>query len=80
MGLAASVTMLLVARLIDGISGANIGAAQAYLADISPENRAKAMGLWRGLRPGIRFWSSSWRMGERHLQLCGPCSSRGLSS
>jgi DHA1 family tetracycline resistance protein-like MFS transporter len=46
MGLATSVTMLLVARLIDGISGANIGAAQAYLADISaPENRAKAMGL-----------------------------------
>jgi MFS transporter, DHA1 family, tetracycline resistance protein len=46
MGLAASVLMLFVARLIDGISGANIGAAQAYLADISaPENRAKAMGL-----------------------------------
>ena len=46
MGLATSVTMLFVARLIDGISGANIGAAQAYLADISaPENRARAMGL-----------------------------------
>ena len=46
MGLATSVAMLFVARLIDGISGANIGAAQAYLADISaPENRARAMGL-----------------------------------
>ncbi len=46
MGLASSVMMLFVARLIDGISGANIGAAQAYLADISaPEDRAKAMGL-----------------------------------
>ena len=46
MGLANSVAMLFVARLIDGISGANIGAAQAYLADISsPENRARAMGL-----------------------------------
>jgi DHA1 family tetracycline resistance protein-like MFS transporter len=46
MGLAHSVLMLFVARLIDGISGANISAAQAYLADIStPENRAKAMGL-----------------------------------
>jgi DHA1 family tetracycline resistance protein-like MFS transporter len=46
MGLATSVMMLFVARLIDGICGANIGAAQAYLADISaPENRAKAMGL-----------------------------------
>jgi DHA1 family tetracycline resistance protein-like MFS transporter len=46
MGFANSVSMLFVARLIDGISGANISAAQAYLADIStPENRAKAMGL-----------------------------------
>ncbi len=46
MGMAHTVLMLFVARLIDGISGANIGAAQAYLADIStPENRAKAMGL-----------------------------------
>ena len=46
MGLANSVAMLFVARLIDGISGANIGVAQAYLADISaPENRARAMGL-----------------------------------
>ncbi|HEY5740991.1 MAG TPA: MFS transporter [Terrimicrobiaceae bacterium] len=46
MGMATSVFMLFVARLIDGICGANISAAQAYLADISaPENRAKAMGL-----------------------------------
>lgn len=46
MGFAGSVAMLMVARLIDGISGANISAAQAYLADISSaENRARAMGL-----------------------------------
>ncbi|MGA9576989.1 MAG: MFS transporter [Terrimicrobiaceae bacterium] len=46
MGFANSVLMLFVARLIDGIAGANISAAQAYLADIStPENRARAMGL-----------------------------------
>jgi multidrug resistance protein len=46
MGLAGSVLMLFVARLIDGIAGANIGTAQAYLADISsPETRARAMGL-----------------------------------
>jgi multidrug resistance protein len=46
MGLAQTVTALFVARLIAGISGANISAAQAYLADISPpEQRAKAMGL-----------------------------------
>ena len=46
MGFAGSIAMLFVARLIDGIAGANISAAQAYLADISPpENRAQAMGL-----------------------------------
>lgn len=46
MGLAQSVLALFVARLIAGISGANISAAQAYLADISPpEQRARAMGL-----------------------------------
>ena len=46
MGLAGSVLMLMVGRLIDGIAGANISAAQAYLADISSaENRARAMGL-----------------------------------
>jgi DHA1 family tetracycline resistance protein-like MFS transporter len=46
MGLATSLLMLFLARLLDGISGANISVAQAYLADISPpENRAKAMGL-----------------------------------
>ncbi|MEX1118568.1 MAG: MFS transporter [Terrimicrobiaceae bacterium] len=46
MGLAGSVFFLMLARVIAGVSGANIGVAQAYLADISsPENRAKAMGL-----------------------------------
>lgn len=46
MGFAGALWMLFVARLIDGIAGANISAAQAYMADISSaENRAKAMGL-----------------------------------
>ncbi len=46
MGLAGSVALLVLARLVAGVAGANIGVAQAYLADISsPENRAKAMGL-----------------------------------
>ncbi len=46
MGLAQTVFVLFLARLISGVAGANISAAQAYLADIStPENRAKAMGL-----------------------------------
>lgn len=46
MGFATTLGVLFAARILNGISGANIGAAQAYLADIStPENRAKAMGL-----------------------------------
>ena len=46
MGWANTLFILFVARLIDGISGGNIGTAQAYIADISaPEERSKRMGL-----------------------------------
>jgi MFS transporter, DHA1 family, tetracycline resistance protein len=46
MGFAGSLAVLFFARLLAGVAGANIGVAQAYLADISaPENRARAMGL-----------------------------------
>ncbi len=38
--------ILFLSRVIAGIGGANIGTAQAYIADsTSPENRAKGMGL-----------------------------------
>lgn len=38
--------LLFLSRVIAGIGGANIGTAQAYIADTtSPENRAKGMGL-----------------------------------
>jgi MFS family permease len=41
-----SLTVLFASRVIAGIGGANIGTAQAYIADTtSPENRAKGMGL-----------------------------------
>jgi multidrug resistance protein len=46
MGLANSLWLLFVARLVAGAAGGNIGTAQAYVADISTkEERAKAMGL-----------------------------------
>jgi MFS transporter, DHA1 family, tetracycline resistance protein len=46
MGLAGSLLMLFVARIIDGAAGGNIGTAQAYVADISTKaERAKAMGI-----------------------------------
>lgn len=41
-----SFTLLFVSRVIAGIGGANIGTAQAYIADsTAPEERAKGMGL-----------------------------------
>jgi DHA1 family tetracycline resistance protein-like MFS transporter len=41
-----SLTVLFLSRVIAGVGGANIGTAQAYIADAtSPENRAKGMGL-----------------------------------
>ena len=45
-GFGRSLAILFASRVIAGAGGANIGTAQAYIADItSPENRAKGMGL-----------------------------------
>jgi MFS transporter, DHA1 family, tetracycline resistance protein len=45
-GLAESLTVLFVARMLAGFGSANIGAAQAIIADSTePESRAKGMGL-----------------------------------
>ena len=42
--LAHSLPLLFAARLIDGLGGANVSTAQAYLSDVTPnERRAKAM-------------------------------------
>ncbi|CAN5734514.1 tetracycline resistance MFS efflux pump [soil metagenome] len=46
LALAQSLTMLFVARIIDGLSGGNITTARAYIADITTEDdRARAFGL-----------------------------------
>ena len=46
LALSTSLTLLFVARIIGGIAGANIPAAQAYIADVTtPENRARGMGM-----------------------------------
>ena len=45
-GLATSLTMLFLARILSGIAGANIPTAQAFIADSTPpEQRARGMGL-----------------------------------
>jgi multidrug resistance protein len=46
LALAQSVTMLFLARIVDGLSGGNISTARAYVADITePKDRARAFGL-----------------------------------
>lgn len=45
-GLAGSLAMLFFARALAGMMGANVGVAQAYVADVTPpEERARGMGL-----------------------------------
>ena len=42
LALAHSLTLLFIARIVDGLSGGNITAARAYIADVTPpEYRAK---------------------------------------
>lgn len=46
LGTAGSLPMLFVARLLDGASGGNISIAQAYISDVTPEEkRSRAFGL-----------------------------------
>lgn len=46
MGFAHTLALLFLARIIDGITGGNISAAQAYIADVTPpERRSQGMGL-----------------------------------
>src|SRR5688572_27006093 len=46
LALAQSLTLLFVARVIDGLSGGNITTARAYIADVTePEDRARAFGM-----------------------------------
>ncbi len=47
--------LVFVARILDGITGANVATAQAYVADVTPaEKRAKALGLV-GMAFGVGF-------------------------
>jgi multidrug resistance protein len=46
LALAQSITMLFIARIVDGLSGGNISTARAYVADVTePKDRARAYGL-----------------------------------
>jgi len=53
--LARSLPLLFAARILDGITGANVATAQAYIADVTTaENRARGMGLF-GAAFGLGF-------------------------
>jgi DHA1 family tetracycline resistance protein-like MFS transporter len=55
LGVANSLPLLFMARILDGISGGNISTAQAYISDVVDEkNRAKAFGLI-GVAFGLGF-------------------------
>ncbi len=54
-GLAATIALVVIGRVVSGITGANISAAQAYIADVtSKENRAKGMAMF-GAAFGLGF-------------------------
>ncbi|MCS6873584.1 MAG: MFS transporter [Pyrinomonadaceae bacterium] len=55
LGLANSLWMIYVSRILGGITAANLSTAQAYIADVTTErNRAKGMGLF-GMAFGLGF-------------------------
>ena len=55
LGLSTDFTVMLLARMLDGVSGGNILVAQAYVADVTtPENRSRGMGLI-GMAFGLGF-------------------------
>ena len=55
-GFAGSLIWLFAGRMVQGVCGANIGTAQAYIADVTPpEERAKSLGLYLGAAFGLGF-------------------------
>jgi MFS transporter, DHA1 family, tetracycline resistance protein len=66
LGLAGSLWMLFLSRVLDGLTGGNISVAQAYIADVTdPKNRTRAFGLI-GAAFGLGFiiGPRSWRFAQ----------------
>jgi MFS transporter, DHA1 family, tetracycline resistance protein len=74
MGLAESFWVLLAARIFDGVTGGNIGTAQAYIADVTPpEERAKGLGLiGAAFGLGFIFGPAIGGILSGHFGLSGP--------
>jgi DHA1 family tetracycline resistance protein-like MFS transporter len=71
MGVANSLPILFLSRIIDGLSGANLSTAQAYITDVTDEkDRAKSLGMIGAafglgfiLGPAIGAWLSQYGYG-----------------
>jgi DHA1 family tetracycline resistance protein-like MFS transporter len=73
LAMAHSITMLFLARIVDGLSGGNISTARAYVADVTePKDRAKAYGLI-GAAFGLGFIMGPALSGVlAHISLAAP--------
>ncbi len=80
-GMAGSLLLLFIARLIDGATGGNISTAQAYIADITPpQDRAKNFGLV-GAAFGLGFIVGPALGGLlAHISLAAPAYAAGSLS
>lgn len=75
LGFGQTLWILFIARIISGIGSANISAAQAYIADITPpHDRAKRMGLIGAafgiglvIGPPLGGWIFEW--GKNHIEV-----------
>ena len=74
--------MLFLARLLDGASGGNISIAQAYISDVTPEEkRSRAFGSdRRRFWPWLYPWPCARRIpgSQRQLRRTGLCRSGDL--
>lgn len=78
-GAGGSLTVLFIARIIDGATGGNISTAQSYIADITPpEDRAKSFGLI-GAAFGLGFIAGPALGGVlSHISLQAPAYAAGV--
>ena len=87
-GLAQSVLMLLLSRLIQGAGGGTIGVVQAYVADaVEPAERAKALGWLTAatsagvmVGPGIASLAASWNPAAPGFVAAGLCLANSISA
>jgi len=78
-GIGGSLTILFIARVIDGTTGGNISTAQSYIADVTPpEDRAKSFGLI-GAAFGLGFIAGPALGGVlSHISLQAPAYAAGV--